>query len=410
MKEKFTSGQRKTLLLCFLCYSAAYTGRLNLSAALPGLRDGMALTAAQAGMFQTVFALIYAVGQIVNGARADRASIRRSIGTGLILSAVCNVLLAASDNYVLMMALWALNGAAQSMLWAPIVKLASMWFHGAQRERASFILSITVILGHFAAWAVSGALASAFSWRWSFVIPSVFMAVMGVAAILTVRDRPETALNGDTESTAVSDAPAMPIKKLICGTGLAALLVCCICIGFVRDGVVTWAPTILAADFGEGSLSSTMLSLIIPVLNLGGVLLVRRCYYLFRGSARGAVSILLAVSALLSAALLGLWKNAALCALLMGLCCAANFGVNPLLNALIPMDYDKSGRVGLVAGLIDCFIYIGSALTGVAAGAVIDVVGWQGVYAMWIVVSAVGAAFGIAAIRGEKRMKNQINV
>lgn len=410
MKEKFTSGQRKTLLLCFLCYSAAYTGRLNLSAALPGLRDGMALTAAQAGMFQTVFALIYAVGQIVNGARADRTSIRRSIGTGLILSAVCNVLLSASDNYVLMMALWALNGAAQSMLWAPIVKLASMWFHGAQRERASFILSITVIFGHFAAWVVSGALASAFSWRWSFVIPSVFMAVMGVAAILTVRDRPETALNGDTESTAVSDAPAMPIKKLICGTGLAALLVCCICIGFVRDGVVTWAPTILAADFGEGSLSSTMLSLIIPVLNLGGVLLVRRCYYLFRGSARGAVSILLAVSALLSTALLGLWKNAALCALLMGLCCAANFGVNPLLNALIPMDYDKSGRVGLVAGLIDCFIYIGSALTGVAAGAVIDVVGWQGVYAMWIVVSAVGTAFGIAAIRGEKRMKNQINV
>ena len=103
-------------------------------------------------------------------------------------------------------------------------------------------------------------------------------------------------------------------------------------------------------------------------------------------------------------------KNAALCALLMGLCCAANFGVNPLLNALIPMDYDKSGRVGLVAGLIDCFIYIGSALTGVAAGAVIDVVGWQGVYAMWIVGSAIGAGFGIAAIRGEKCMKNQINV
>ena len=77
-------------------------------------------------MFQTVFALIYAIGQIVNGARADHTSIRRSIGTGLILSAVCNVLLAASDNYVLMMALWALNGAAQSMLWAPIVKLASM--------------------------------------------------------------------------------------------------------------------------------------------------------------------------------------------------------------------------------------------------------------------------------------------
>lgn len=410
MKEKFTSGQRKTLLLCFLCYSAAYTGRLNLSAALPGLRDGMALTAAQAGMFQTVFALIYAVGQIVNGARADRAGIRRSIGTGLILSAACNVLLAVSDNYALMLVLWALNGAAQSMLWTPIVKLTSMWFHGAQRERASFVLAVTVIFGHFAAWALSGALASVLSWRWSFAIPPVLMVVMGVAAILAVRDRPETVLADDTEGAAAADMPAMPIKKLICGTGLAALLVCCICTGFVRDGVVTWAPTILAADFGDGSLNSAMLSLIIPVLNLGGVILVRRCYYLLKGSARGAVSILLAVGALLSAALMGLWKNAALCALLMGLCCAVNYGINPLLTTIIPMDYDKSGRVGLVAGLIDCFIYVGSALTGVAAGAVIDAVGWQGVYAMWIVVSAVGAAFGIAAIRGEKRMKNQINV
>ena len=236
------------------------------------------------------------------------------------------------------------------------------------------------------------------------------MVAMGIIAIAAVRDRPETVLTEETESASVSDTPAMPIKKLICGTGLAALLVCCICMGFVRDGVVTWAPTILAADFGDGSLNSAMLSLIIPVLNLGGVILVRRCYYLLKGSARGAVSILLAVSALLSAALMGLWKNAALCALLMGLCCAVNYGINPLLTTLIPMDYDKSGRVGLVAGLIDCFIYVGSALTGVAAGAVIDAVGWQGVYAMWIVVSAVGAAFGIAAIRGEKRMKNQINV
>ena len=410
MKEKFTSGQRKTLLICFLCYSAAYTGRLNLSAALPGLRDGMALTAAQAGMFQTVFALIYAIGQIVNGARADHTSIRRSIGTGLILSAVCNLLLAVSNNYALMLGLWALNGAAQSMLWTPIVKLASMWFSGAQRERASFVLSITVIFGHFAAWALSGALASVLNWRYSFAIPPVLMTAMGIAAIVAVRDRPETAPAEESASATVSGAAAMPMWKLLGGTGLAALLVCCVCHGFVRDGVVAWAPTILSVDLGEGSLNPTMLSLIIPVLNLGGVILVRRCYYLLKGSARGAVSILLTVSALLSAALMRLWKNGALCALLMGLCCAANYGINPLLTTLIPMDYDKSGRVGLVAGLIDCFIYVGSALTGVAAGAVIDAIGWQGVYAMWIAVSVIGSVFGVAAIRGEKRMKSQINL
>ena len=108
----------------------------------------------------------------------------------------------------------------------------------------------------------------------------------------------------------------MPIKKLICGTGLAALLVCCICIGFVRDGVVTWAPTVLGSGSRGMSLSSTLLSLIIPPLNIFGIVLVRRCYRLLRGNARGAVGVLLLVSALM-ASLLYFTSAPAACALLL---------------------------------------------------------------------------------------------
>lgn len=63
MGERFSPIQRSTLLLCFFAYAAAYTGRLNLSAAIPGLRGGIAMSDAQAGLFQTVFALVYAAGQ-----------------------------------------------------------------------------------------------------------------------------------------------------------------------------------------------------------------------------------------------------------------------------------------------------------------------------------------------------------
>ena len=62
MGERFSPIQRSTLLLCFFAYAAAYTGRLNLSAAIPGLRGGIAMSDAQAGLFQTVFALVYAAG------------------------------------------------------------------------------------------------------------------------------------------------------------------------------------------------------------------------------------------------------------------------------------------------------------------------------------------------------------
>lgn len=115
MREKFSSFQRSTLLLCFFAYASAYTGRLNLSAALPGLRGSIAISDVQAGLFQTVFALVYAAGQIINGLLADKINVRLSIAAGLAASAVCNALFGLNSSFALLLALWGLNGAAQSM-------------------------------------------------------------------------------------------------------------------------------------------------------------------------------------------------------------------------------------------------------------------------------------------------------
>lgn len=400
--ERFTSAQRRMLFLCFLCYSAAYTGRLNLSASLPGLRAELLLSETQSGLFQTLLALVYAAGQIVNGALADRVSARRSIGIGLLLSAACNAAFGLSHRFGLMAALWALNGAAQSMLWTPIVGMTAAWFSGKQRERASFVLSVTVIFGHLAAWALSGLLASALNWRFSFLAPAGVMAAVGAAALLLLRDKPSTA-------TAAREArgrtPGVPLHRLLLETGLAALLLCCVCNGFVRDGVVAWAPTILALGQDGTSVSSTLLSLLIPLINLSGVLLVRRCYRLLRGGARPAVGALLLVSGAMALALVFLNQSAAMRVTLMGLCCAANYGLVPLINTLIPMEYEAAGRVGLVAGLADCFIHLGSALAGVLTGALSDAAGWQGVYILWAAVSFAGALFAAASIRGGRRLQ-----
>ena len=400
MREKFSPIQRSTLLLCFFAYASAYTGRLNLSAALPGLRSGIAMSDAQAGLFQTVFALIYAAGQVVNGSLVDKINVRRSIAIGLIVSAACNALFGLTASFPVMLILWGLNGAAQSMLWTPIVKLVADRFCGHARDRASFILSITVIFGHFIAWAISGTLASVLSWRYSFLIPAFIMTIAGVFVFAALRREP---IHSNAEKSILTPAAPMPLGMLISRTGLAALLLCCVCNGFVRDGVVTWAPTVLSSGARGLSLSSTFLSLIIPPLNILGIVLVRRCYRLLRGNARGAVGVLLLVSALM-ACLLRFTSAPAACALLLGLCCASCYGINPMINTLIPMEYERAGRVGLVAGLVDCFIYLGSALAGTAAGALSDGYGWSTVYTVWALVSALGAVLAFVSIRGGKRM------
>ena len=142
----------------------------------------------------------------------------------------------------------------------------------------------------------------------------------------------------------------MPLGRLLGSTGLGLLLLCCICNGFVRDGIVTWAPTILANAQEGLAIDSTLLTLIIPAINAVGIITVKKCYHVFGDSSRIAVAALMIVSGILAFLMLPAGMGMIVCAALMGLCCAANYGVNPMLTTLIPMEYENTGRVGLVAG------------------------------------------------------------
>ena len=396
--------------MCFLSYATAYIARLNMSAALDGLIDGLSLTKAQGGMFQTVFAFVYAIGQLVNGAVIDRVSARRYLCTGLILSAACNLAFGLTSSYPALIVIWGLNGAAQSMLWTPIVKLMAVWFRGKRRSKASFGISMTLVLGNLCAWALSGFMAALFSWRLSFIIPAALAAVMGVAAGVFIIDRPD----GQDEPSAPSDAPkagapsagAMPIRTMLIATGLVQVLICCVCNGFVRDGIIAWGPTILASG-SEAKANSTLYSLLIPILNLIGVLSAKRIHTMMGENARRCVACLMAVSAALALLLVPLSRWSIGCALCLGLCCSATYGINPMLTTLIPMEYEPVGRVGLVAGVVDCFIYLGSSLAGVVTGAISDAAGWNVVYLIWCAVALFSMAFALLSLRGGKALSRQ---
>ncbi len=414
MGKFFTKAQWRIFFGCFVAYAGAYVARLNLSAALPGMMAGMNLTDAQGGMFQTGFALIYAAGQLVNGSLVDKISARRYILIGTLASALCNVLVGAGQSYGVLLAGWCLNGVAQSMLWTPVVKMMATWFHGKFRGRVSFGISMTLIVGHLCAWAIAGFMATMFSWRLSFFIPAAVIAGMGILAFILLRDKPteadladERAQDDSTEAKVETEAvkTIMPIRTMILGTGLLMVLLCCVGNGFVRDGVITWAPTIIGsigAGMPEGS--SVIVSLIIPVLNFMGVLVGRRVYAQLGNNARKCVMLLMVVSSVLSILILVGSKSMVLCALLLGLTCAATYGINPMLTTLIPMEFTRAGRVGLVAGVIDCFIYLGSSLAGIATGAMSDMMGWNAVFITWCIVAGAGAVMAWLSLRDRDKL------
>lgn len=413
MSKLFTKAQWRIFFGCFIAYAAAYIGRLNLSAALPKLTEGMTLTDVQGGMFQTGFALIYATGQLVNGSLVDRISARKYIFVGMLSSALCNLLVGTAQSYGTLLLFWCMNGVAQSMLWTPIVKMMATWFHGKARGRVSFGMSMTLIVGHLLAWAISGFMAELFGWRQSFLIPAAVVGVMAVAVFALLRDKPSEAelaeeMEGENEEARVEAETVtnvMPIQTMIMKTGLLMVLLCCIGNGFVRDGVITWAPTIInSIGAGMPGGSSVVVTLMIPVLNFMGVLAGKRVHGRMGNNARKCAMLMMMVSSVLSLLVLVGAKSMVLCALLLGLTCAATYGINPMLTTLIPMEYTRAGRVGLVAGLIDCFIYLGSSLAGIATGAVSESLGWNAVFIAWCVVAVAGSLLMRLALRDRDKL------
>ena len=293
------------------------------------------------------------------------------------------------------------------MLWTPIVKAMAVWFKGKRRTRATFGISMTLVLGHLSAWAVSGMLAARVGWRLSFAIPAALVTAVAAASYALMRDEPEPGEDiGQEEAVrqTAREKRTMPLGELFGGTGLILVLACCVCNGFVRDGIIAWGPTILAKLGGGQDLGSILSSLLIPLLNLLGMLLGRRIYTALGSNARRSVAVIMAASAMLALALHPASAALFSCSLVLGLCCSATYGINPMLTQFIPMEYENVGRVGLVAGLCDCFIYLGSSLAGVATGAISDAAGWPLVFTVWCTVAAASTVFAFLSARGASRL------
>ena len=395
MKKTFTIRQRQVLTLCALMYTAAYVCRLNLSAALLSIMEAMNLSMARGGMLQTVFAVIYAAGQFVNGAIVDRVNPQRHILLGLAGSAACNLAMGLCSAYPALIAVWALNAAFQSMMWTPVMRLIAMHFlDGASRERANTTISFMLIGGHFAAWAVSGFVSAAAGWRLSFIVPAI--AAFAVCAAMLPAIRTLDAKQPETK-TRTQQEKHDPAMRSLLSTGFFLVLISCVLYGFIRDSVVTWTPTILAGISGGSGISSAAFTLILPAINVFGVML--GSVFSRRGTkAHGVVGMMMAAAILCSAAMLRA-GNMLLTAVLLGMICAAMYGANPALTGLIPLEYDRIGKTSLTAGMIDSFIYLGSALAGVFGGGIFDAMGAHTLYGSWIIAGALAAALMLLAMR-----------
>ena len=398
--KRYTKNELYLLIACFAAYTSAYISRCNLSPSLNAIAETFGISAAQAGLIPTCFAIPYAAGQIVSGLLADRYPAPRLMLIGLLGSSLVNVAFSVSTSFPLLVALWFVNGLLQSMIWTPIMRIIVSQFRENVRDHAAFFMSLTLIFGYLLAWALSGLLTSLLSWRVAFLVSGLVTAGIAVPSVLVIRN---TSADIQAQNKEQPQERA-PVWKLLLGTNLILLLICCVANGYVRDSITYWATKLLMDTQGIDLNSAVGIILIIPCVNFLGIQMGKSAYKRTGNNVFISSGILFAVCTVLCA-LIGPVAGQSFigCIAVLVLISAMAYGLNPLLTTLMPMLYINLNRVALAAGLLDAMIYVGSAFSGFFAGYLSDRFGWDGVFLSWAVVSLIGTLLLEIARRMAKR-------
>lgn len=423
-----------------LTYATYYMGRYNLNVIKPHMEKAFF------GGSQTQFGIIglcgfwtYAASELVNGPLADRIGGRKAIiigaaGAGLFNFVMGMVFLGGwfgASVLLAMCLLYSLNMFFQSFGAMSVVKVNAPWFHVDERGGFGGVFGIMISSGYTLAFMVSGfILAHSFGepkatplhlfghafyipWYWTFLAPSVALAIMLVISAVTVKDRPSDAGFENFSTNDASDGDETPvtfqyiIREVFTNPILLTLMAAEFCTGFVRQSLLFFAPDWLLKVH---HLPPSAMYWFGPAISIGGIvggLVAGYSSDWFFQARRPPVAFLFYLAQIVFIIGLGMVSAEAAIMVMIGLCCAVIFGVHGMLSGTASMDFGGGKGAATAAGMLDGIQYVASGITSVAMGAMIDHFGW-GAWT-WCIVpfSFIGALLMLKLWNAKPRPKRQ---
>lgn len=173
-------------------YSLFYVCRLSLSVVKKSIITEGLLNESQLGIIGSALFFTYAVGRFTNGFLADRSNIKRFMSTGLLCSAIINLILGFNSIFILFAVMWGVNGWFQSMGAAPSIVGLSRWFGNKERGTYYGIWSTSHSSGNALTYILTSFIIGMFGWRWGFTGASVVGLIGFFIIVKFLHDSPES--------------------------------------------------------------------------------------------------------------------------------------------------------------------------------------------------------------------------
>ncbi len=377
-----------------LTYAFLYMGRYNLKISkfafeeMSGADGSPLMGNSDFGLIFMWGTIVYGVSFLINGPLTDRKGGRFSILVGAGGALVMNAVMGLASwsllnhgpasgyiaaNFVLVFSvLYAVNMYFQSFGAVAIVKVNAPWFHVRERGVFGAIFGILISLGVYFAFDLGAMILEGMGLIWVFFMPALLLGLFWILDFFIVRNTPDEAglVNFNTgDASSGDDGPALGAKAVfkLMLTNPIILTIAGVefCSGFLRQAIMQWFRTFAKqTDIMLGLKSSFVYDnwgLLLCIAGItGGVLAGTISDHLFQ-SRRGPVAGFLYGVMLLGSLTLVFTYQTPFVGWLVILLSMAVIGVHGMLSGTASMDFGGSKNVGIAVGIIDGFVYLGTA-------------------------------------------------
>ncbi|MFH1743557.1 MAG: MFS transporter [bacterium] len=364
-------------------YSFFYVCRLTISVVKTPMFESGILNPDQMGKIGFALFLTYAFGKLINGFIGDRSNIRIFLSTGLLISAILNILFGFTNFFIFFVILWALNGWFQSMGCAPCIVSMAQWFSKKEIGTRYGLWSTAHSMGEGVTFVGTAMFVSYFGWRWGFWGAGGISIIVAILLFRLLADRPQTYClpsvavyrndhDEDPSHTPISVGQAQ--IDVIKNPYVWILGISSACLYVARYGINSWGIPYLEASKGYSLVAAGSILGCGKVVETIGAISSGFISDFFFNSRRNIVALLYGLLLITGLFTLFLSPPGARMLHLLGIS-LFGFGLGGLLaflGGLMAVDICSKRASGAAMGLVGVFSYLGAAIQDWVSGSLIN--------------------------------------
>jgi OPA family glycerol-3-phosphate transporter-like MFS transporter/OPA family sugar phosphate sensor protein UhpC-like MFS transporter len=390
--RRYRYWQTRILIFTIVGYALYYFVRKNLSVAMPVMEQELGLSKSQLGLFLTMHGLLYGVSKFLNGFVGDRVNARWMMAAGLAVCGLLNVAFGWSSTAWSLGLLWMLNGWFQGVGFPPCARLLTHWFSPRDLPMKWSIWSSSHSLGAGMVVVLCGYLV-VYGWRLCFYVPAAIALGGAVLLAVVLRDTPESMGLPPIESRdECAKLPKGGFGRLVFANPYIWLLsVGNLFVYTVRYGILDWGPTVLKQ---ARHIDLTSASWMVAAFEGAGILGMLSSGWLtgrFFGGRAARVCPVYMGGCVGSLVLFWALPHAGILVSVTLLCLSGFFIYGPqTLLAIAAANLATKQAAATAVGLTGFFGYLGTVLSGVGVGWLVERHGWDAGFLMFIAAAVAG--------------------